>query len=175
MRGHENEVIDLKEIESALNADKSITTVAVVHCETSSGVVHPIHEVGELVRKNAPQAKYFVDAMSSFGAIPIDMKNIDFLVTSANKCIQGVPGFGIVIARKEALLNTKGNCRSLSLDIYEQYLGLEKNGQFRFTPPTHAIIAFKKALELWEAEGGVEGRGKRYDIFCPSLRLTSVD
>ena len=127
--------------------------------------MHPVHEIGELVRKNAPQAKYFVDAMSSFGAIPIDMKNIDFLVTSANKCIQGVPGFGIVIARKEALMNTKGNCRSLSLDIYEQYLGLEKNGQFRFTPPTHAIIAFKKALELWEAEGGVEGRGRRYDNF----------
>jgi len=162
IESNENEYIDLNAIEDALIADKSITNVAVVHCETSTGVIHPIHEVGELVRKHAPQATFFVDAMSSFGAIPIDMTNIDFLVTSANKCIQGVPGFGVVIAQKDALMKCQGNCRSLSLDIVDQYLALEKNGQFRFTPPTHAILAFKKALEEWEAEGGVDGRAKRY-------------
>lgn len=160
--GKEDEMLDLKAVEEALINDQSITNVAMVHCETSSGVIHPIHEVAALVKKHAPNATFLVDAMSSFGVYPIDMTNIDFLVTSANKCIEGVPGFGIVIARKDKLMACRGNCRSLSLDIVEQYIGLEKNGQFRFTPPTHSILAFKKALEIWEAEGGVEGRAKRY-------------
>lgn len=162
VQSKEDVKLDVKAIEEVLISDKAITSVAMVHCETSSGVIHPIEEVGALVRKHAPQATFLVDAMSSFGVFPIDMTNIDFLVTSANKCIEGIPGFGIVIARIEKLLQCKGHCRSLSMDIVEQYLGLEKNGQFRFTPPTHAILAFKKAVELWEAEGGVEGRGNRY-------------
>ncbi|XP_065661699.1 2-aminoethylphosphonate--pyruvate transaminase [Hydra vulgaris] len=158
----EDEKCDLNTIENVLKHDKNITNVAMVHCETTSGVIHPIHEVAQLVRQYNPHATFFVDAMSSFGAIPIDMKNIDFVVTSANKCIEGVPGFGIVVARKERLLECKGRSRSLSLDLYEQYIGLEKTGQFRFTPPTHCILAFKKAVEIWEAEGGVEGRAQRY-------------
>lgn len=162
VENNEDEKVDLKKLEEALKADKTITNVAIVHCETSSGVIHPIHEAAALVRKHAPQATFFVDAMSSFGAIPVDMTNIDFLVTSANKCIEGVPGFGVIIARIDELMKCRGNCRSLSLDIVEQYLALEKNGQFRFTPPTHAILAFKKALECLEQEGGFEGRGKRY-------------
>ena len=162
IRGKEDEKLDVSAVKEALSADPTITNVAMVHCETSSGVIHPIHEVAEVVRKKAPNATFLVDAMSSFGVFPIDMSNIDFLVTSANKCIEGIPGFGIIIARKEKLLQCKGNCRSLSLDIVEQYLGLEKSGQFRFTPPTHAILGFKKAVELWDAEGGVEGRSARY-------------
>jgi len=162
VRGKEDEKLDVSAVEEALITDPTITNVAMVHCETSSGVIHPIHEVASVVRKHAPGATFLVDAMSSFGVFPIDMSNIDFLVTSANKCIEGIPGFGIVIARKEKLLQCKGNCRSLSLDIVEQYLGLEKSGQFRFTPPTHAILGFRKAVELWEAEGGVEGRAGRY-------------
>lgn len=162
VKNDEDKFIDMKAIEEALKADPSITNVAVVHCETSSGVIHPIHEVGVIVRKYAPQATFFVDAMSSFGAVPVDMKNIDFLVTSANKCIEGTPGFGVVIARKSSLFECEGRCRSLSLDLYEQYKGLEANGQFRFTPPIHSILAFKKALECLEVEGGIEGRGRRY-------------
>ena len=162
LRGREEDKLDVQRVEEALLADPTITNVAMVHCETSSGVIHPIHEVAKVVRKHAPHATFLVDAMSSFGVFPVDMTNIDFLVTSANKCIEGIPGFGIVIARKEKLLQCRGNCRSLSLDIVEQYLGLEKNGQFRFTPPTHAILGFKKAVELWETEGGVEGRAQRY-------------
>ena len=101
--------------------------------------------------------------MSSFGGIPLDLNeaNIDFLVSSANKCIEGVPGFSFVIAKKEKLLKCEGWSRSLSLDIVDQYLGLEKTGQFRFTPPTHAILAFKKALNELDAEGGIQGRSKR--------------
>ena len=157
----EDEKVNLDMVEEVLKNDKAITNIALVHCETSSGVIHPIHEVAELVRKHAPKATYFVDAMSSFGAVPVDMSNIDFLVTSANKCLEGVPGFGVVIARIDRLLECKGNCRSLSLDIVEQYLALEKNGQFRFTPPTHAILAFKKALDCLEKEGGFVARGNR--------------
>jgi len=171
IRGKEENKLNVDEVKKALIADPTITNVAMVHCETSSGVIHPIHEVAEVVREHAPQATFLVDAMSSFGVFPIDMSNIDFLVTSANKCIEGIPGFGIVIARKEKLLQCKGNCRSLSLDIVEQYLGLEKNGQFRFTPPTHAILGFKKAVELWEAEGGVEGRSQRYKQNRSILRV----
>jgi len=158
----EESKIDVTAIEEALRSDPSITHVSMVHCETSSGVVHPVEEVAAMVKRVRPDATVFVDAMSSFGGVPMDISNMDFVVTSANKCIQGVPGFGVVVARKDVLMGCKGNCRSLSLDIYEQYVSLEANGQFRFTPPTHAILAFKKALECWEQEGGVEGRSNRY-------------
>lgn len=162
VQNNEDEMVDINAVEEVLKNDKSITNVAMVHCETSSGVIHPIHEVAALVRQHAPQATFFVDAMSSFAAVPVDMTNIDFLVTSANKCIEGTPGFGVIIARKSSLMECKGRSRSLSLDVYEQFIGLEKNGQFRFTPPIHSILAFKKALDCWEEEGGVVGRSSRY-------------
>src|SRR5690606_37699882 len=103
-------------------------------------------------------------AMSSFGAVPIDFNaaHIDYLVSSANKCIEGVPGFGFVLARKDALNSTEHYARSLSLDVYAQWKGLERDGQFRFTPPTHALLAFHQALRELEQEGGVEGRAARY-------------
>jgi 2-aminoethylphosphonate-pyruvate transaminase len=102
--------------------------------------------------------------MSSFGAIPVEMEEagIDYLVSSANKCIEGVPGFSFVIARRTALLASGGSARSLSLDLLAQWQALEKTGQFRFTPPTHALLAFAQALRELEAEGGVPGRNARY-------------
>ena len=153
---------DLKKIASVLKEDSKITHVVVVHCETTSGLMNPIEDIGTLVR--AAGAKYFVDAMSSFGAVPIDLDacNIDYLVSSANKCIEGVPGFSFIIAKISSLLETEGYARSLSLDLFDQYQGLEKNGQFRFTPPTHSLIAFRQALTELELEGGVEGRAARY-------------
>jgi 2-aminoethylphosphonate-pyruvate transaminase len=98
---------------------------------------------------------YLVDAMSSFGAVPMNLADwkIDYLVSSANKCIEGVPGFGFALCRREPFLETKGWSRSLSLDLFDQWEGLEKNGQFRFTPPTHALLAFHQAL-LEPKEGG---------------------
>lgn len=136
--------------------------VAIVHCETSSGVINKVEDVAKLVRNLQPNANVFVDAMSSFGAIPLDFTNIDFLVSSANKCLEGVPGFGYALCRKERLNLCKGNSRSLSLDLYDQVENLDKTSQFRFTPPTHTILAFKQALaEFWK-EGGVEGRANRY-------------
>ncbi|MDZ4857569.1 MAG: 2-aminoethylphosphonate--pyruvate transaminase [Candidatus Hydrogenedentes bacterium] len=152
---------DLEDIRKALKGPR-VDLVAVVHCETTTGIVNPIAEIGVLA--HAAGAGYFVDAMSSFGAIPISFRDahIDFLVSSANKCIEGVPGFGFVIARRDAIAETEGYARSLSLDLFAQWNGLEQTGQFRFTPPTHTLLAFHQALLELEAEGGVEGRGARY-------------
>jgi 2-aminoethylphosphonate-pyruvate transaminase len=154
---------DNNEIEEALITDPLITHVAVVHCETTTGILNPIHEIGNLVKKH--NKIYIVDAMSSFGGIPFDMEEIgiDYLVSSANKCIQGVPGFGFTIARRHLLEQTKGNARSLSLDMYDQWETMEKyNGKWRFTSATHTVRAFAQALEELNAEGGVESRFIRY-------------
>ncbi|MBN1639224.1 MAG: 2-aminoethylphosphonate--pyruvate transaminase [Ignavibacteriales bacterium] len=158
----ENATPNLKEIKKLLSQDKEITDVAVVHCETTTGIINPIKEIGTIV-KNAKR-KYFVDAMSSFGAIPIDVEkcNIDYLVSSSNKCIEGIPGFSFTIAKTSSLKEIKGYARSLSLDLFAQWDGLETNGQFRFTPPTHSLLAFKQALQELKAEGAVIGRAKRY-------------
>lgn len=158
----EDTLPDLKQIQQTLNNDPSITHVEMVHCETTTGIMNPIKEVGEIVAKAG--RKYFVDAMSSFGAVPTDLKacHIDYLVSSANKCIEGVPGFSFVIAKHDSLMQTEGYARSLCFDLYAQWKGLESNGQFRFTPPTHTLLAFHQALLELEAEGGVEGRAARY-------------
>lgn len=159
----EDRLPDLKEIEQTLKREEGlITHVAVVHCETTTGIINPIQQIGALAK--AAGTRYFVDAMSSLGAVPLNTgaAGIDYLVSSANKCIEGVPGFGFVIAKREALLETEGWARSLSLDLLGQWTGLEGNGQFRFTPPTHALLAFHQALIELEAEGGVEGRAARY-------------
>lgn len=158
----ENRVVDLDALRTTLADDEAVTHVAVVHCETTTGIMNPVAEVGEIVR-GADRA-LFVDAMSSFGAIALDLAGIgiDYLVASANKCIEGVPGFGFVIARQETLARSEGCARSLSLDLLAQWRGLDASGQFRFTPPTHVLLAFHQALLDLEAEGGVEGRGRRY-------------
>jgi len=165
----ENQVPELAQIEKALETDTAITNVAVIHCETTTGLMNPVKEIGRMVQQSG--ARYFVDAMSSFGAVPIDLAEwgIDYLVSSANKCIEGVPGFGFALARREALMQTEGNARSLSLDLLSQWEGLEQNGQFRFTPPTHALLAFHQALLELEAEGGVAGRAARYQANCETL------
>jgi len=143
-------------------ASRGITHAAVIHCETTTGIVNPIEEIGAVVERAG--TVYIVDAMSSFGAIPVDLAGarIDFLISSANKCIEGVPGFGFVLARRGRLLEAKGRARTLSLDLHAQWAGFESDGQFRFTPPTHALLAFHQALLELEAEGGVAGRSARY-------------
>lgn len=160
----ENEKVNITTVENVLKQDSSFTLISIVHCETSSGVMNPVVEVGCLIKKYIPDCIYFVDAMSSFGAVPLDMYDgkIDFLVSSANKCLQGIPGFSYVIAHKQKLMQCKGNSRSLSLDLFDQYDNLEKTGQFRFTPPTHCMLAFKQALTEFEEEGGVKARAERY-------------
>lgn len=158
----ENQPPTLGEIEIALAADQDITSVAVVHCETTTGLINPIREIGEIVKSF--DKDYFVDAMSSFGAIPINMAHcgIDYLVSSANKCIEGIPGFGIILASRRTLEKTLGYARTFSLDLSAQLRRLEEDGQFRFTPPTHSLLAFHQALLELDAEGGVKARGDRY-------------
>ncbi len=142
--------------------DPTISHVAAVHCETTTGIINPVKAYGEVARQYA--RTFIVDAMSSFGAYPINMveMSIHYLISSANKCIEGVPGFSFILAHKESLLATRGITRTLSLDLLAQYEGLEADGQFRFTPPTHALLAFHQALVELEAEGGVAGRSSRY-------------
>ena len=154
---------DVAEIERVLREDHSITHIAMVHCETTTGMLNPIAEVAALARQYGKI--YIVDAMSSFGGIPLDVAalNIDFLISSANKCIQGVPGFGFVIARQSELEKCKGRSRSLSLDLYAQWRCMEDNhGKWRFTSPTHTVLAFAQALKELAEEGGVAARHSRY-------------
>jgi len=149
-------------VETALRNNPDVTAIAIVHCETSSGVINPVEDIVKIVRKFKPDCTVLVDAMSSFGAVPLKTDGIDYLVSSANKCIQGVPGFSFILANKEKLLECRQNCTSVSLDLVEQHDGLERNGQFRFTPPTHAMLAFQEALIELAEEGGIESRFKRY-------------
>ncbi|HEY9170973.1 MAG TPA: 2-aminoethylphosphonate--pyruvate transaminase [Verrucomicrobiae bacterium] len=162
LRWPEHQITDPDVVARQLAADPAITHVAVVHSETTTGIINPVEEIGKVVQ--AAGRTFIVDAMSSFGAIPLSLPaaKVDFLVSSANKCIEGVPGFSFVLARREKLEACKGLARTLSLDLFEQWRGLELNGQFRFTPPTHAILAFAQALRELDAEGGVAGRAKRY-------------
>lgn len=152
--------LDAQRLSRLLQTDATITHISMVHCETSTGMLNPLEEIARVVR--AAGRILIVDAMSSFGGIPIDMAEhgIDCLVSSSNKCIEGVPGFAFVIAKKE-LLDT-ATPRTVSLDLPAQWRGLEKNGQFRFTPPTHVMLAFDEALRELEDEGGVSGRNARY-------------
>jgi 2-aminoethylphosphonate-pyruvate transaminase len=153
----------LEHLDAALAADPGITHVAVVHCETTTGMLNPVAEIGRIVKSH--DRLFIVDAMSSFGGIPLDMAALgaDYLVSSANKCIQGVPGFGFVIARRQELAQTEGRARSLSLDLFDQWKTMEKKGgKWRFTSPTHTVRAFSQALQELEAEGGVGVRYLRY-------------
>jgi 2-aminoethylphosphonate-pyruvate transaminase len=160
---------DPQALDRALAADPSITHVAVVHCETTSGILNPLHEVAEVTARHG--RALLIDAMSAFGAIPLDARTFRFdaMVASSNKCLEGSPGMGFCIARTEALQATKGNAPSLSLDLFDQWTAMEANGQWRFTPPTHCILALDQALDEFEAEGGVAGRGGRYRDNCGIL------
>lgn len=160
---HETELITGEVARKALDENPGITHLSMVHSETTTGLLNPIEEVGEVIRNR--NVTFIVDAMSSFGGVSIDMQKtgIDFLVSSANKCIQGVPGFGFVIARKDKLAATKGNARSLSLDMYAQWETMEKGGgKWRFTSPTHVVHAFWQAMQELNEEGGIAARYERY-------------
>ena len=161
--------IEAHEIAAALDGDPHITSVFVVHCETTSGIVNPVDEICSVVKTRG--RAIIVDAMSSFGALPLDMaaSQMDVMVSSANKCIEGVPGFGYVLCRRDLLEASRGCSHSLSLDLHDQWQNMERTGQFRFTPPTHALVAFARALDEHEAEGGVAGRGRalRPQPGCP--------
>lgn len=162
------------EVAQILAEDAAITHVLIIHCETSSGILNPVQEIADAA--HAAGRKVLIDSMSAFGAVPLDVETTNYvaMVSSANKCIEGVPGFGFVIARKDELEAAKGNCHSLSLDVHAQWATMEKTGQWRFTPPTHVVAAFLTALDAHAAEGGVAGRGARYtrnrDVIVDGMR-----
>ncbi len=167
------------EVAAILAEDPAITHVLVIHCETSSGILNPVEEIAEVTR--AAGRKLLIDSMSAFGALPLDPQALGCtaFVSSANKCIEGVPGFGFVVVRKDDLAAAKGNAHSLVLDVYAQWEVMEKTGQWRFTPPTHVVAAFLTALDAHAAEGGVAGRGARYarnrDTLVPAMRALGFE
>ncbi len=149
-------------VEEMLKNDPSITHVAMVHSETTSGILNDIASVAEVVK--AAGKTMIVDAMSSFGGVDIEVGKlgIDFIISSANKCIQGVPGFSFIICNRQKLMESAGKARSLSLDLYDQWKTMEKDGKWRFTSPTHTVLACAKAIEELKEEGGIPARSKRY-------------
>jgi 2-aminoethylphosphonate-pyruvate transaminase len=158
----ETETPDPETLSKILLQNTDVTHVALVHCETTTGILNPLAEISRVVKEHGKI--FIVDAMSSFGGIPLDMADygIDLLISSSNKCIQGIPGFAFVIAKKEELIKCRDNARSLCLDLYDQWKEMDKSGKWRYTSPTHTVRAFYQALDDLEAEGGIPARYARY-------------
>jgi 2-aminoethylphosphonate-pyruvate transaminase len=161
--------ITAADVERALDADPSITHVGLIHCETSAGILNPLPEIAEVVARHG--RSLIVDAMSSFGAIAIDAKKIPFdaLIAASGKCIEGPPGMGFVFVRKTVLEQCAGRSTSLALDLYDQWAYMERTTQWRYTPPTHVVVAVDAALEQYIAAGGQPARYRRYAANCATL------
>ncbi|GJE40996.1 2-aminoethylphosphonate--pyruvate transaminase [Methylobacterium soli] len=156
-------------VDRLLAADRAISHVGLIHCETSTGILNPLEAIAAVVARHG--RALIIDAMSSFGALPIDARQIPFeaLIAASGKCLEGVPGMGFVIARSEALLASAGNTASLALDLRDQHLYMQRTGQWRFTPPTHVVAALHEALLQYEEEGGLPARHARYARNCQVL------
>ena len=165
----EDTPVDPQVVTHLLAADPAITHVALVYCETTAGLLNPVAEIAAAVA--AAGRRLLIDAMSAFGALPVDAGTIPFeaLASSFNKCLEGVPGGTFVICRRDALEAAAGNAHSVALDLHDQWTAMEKTGQWRFTAPTHVLAAFDRALAAHAAEGGVSGRGARYRRNCEVL------
>jgi 2-aminoethylphosphonate-pyruvate transaminase len=158
----ETQTPDPERVSAIIEKNPGITHVALVHCETTTGILNPLAEIASVVRQH--KKTFIVDAMSSLGGIPMDASDaeIDFLISSSNKCIQGAPGFAFVIAKREKLRKCAGNAHSLCLDLYDQWTEMDDSGKWRFTSPTHIVRAFYQALDELEDEGGISARYARY-------------
>jgi 2-aminoethylphosphonate-pyruvate transaminase len=165
----EQEPADPARIDAALRADPAITHVAQVHCETGTGILNPLPEIAATVANHG--RALIIDAMSSYGAIPIDARTLRFdaLIAASGKCLEGVPGMGFVIARRTALEGSAGNTASLALDLLDQWQYMQKTGQWRFTPPTHVVAALRTAIDQYQAQGGLPARLARYTENCAAL------
>jgi 2-aminoethylphosphonate-pyruvate transaminase len=165
----EDTPVNPEEVDAKLENDKSVTHVAVVHCETTSGILNPLSKVADVVARH--NRSLLIDSMSAFGALPVDAREIHFdaLMASSNKCLEGAPGLGFAVIRQSVLEKCEGNSHSLSLDVYDQWKAMEGNGQWRFTPPTHVLAALDVAIAEHRDEGGVAGRGARYADNCRIL------
>ena len=165
----EDAQIRTEDVDRLLTADASITHVALVHCETSTGILNPLHEIAQVVARHGKGL--IVDAMSSFGALEIDARETPFdaVVAASGKCLEGVPGMGFVLLKRSTLERCEGNCHSLAMDLHDQWTYMQKTGQWRFTPPTHVVAALAAALEQYWQEGGLRVRGGRYAENCRQL------
>jgi 2-aminoethylphosphonate-pyruvate transaminase len=165
----EQEPADVARVDAALAADPGITHVAQVHCETGTGILNPLPEIAAAVARHG--RRLIIDAMSSFGAIPIDARSLRFdaLVAASGKCLEGVPGMGFVIARRTALEASAGNSASLAMDLLDQWQYMQKTGQWRFTPPTHVVAALRAAIDQYQTQGGQSARLARYRENCAAL------
>jgi 2-aminoethylphosphonate-pyruvate transaminase len=165
----EQEPADPARIDAALSADPSITHVAQVHCETGTGILNPLPQIAAVVAGHG--RGLIIDAMSSYGAIPIDARSIRFdaLIAASGKCLEGVPGMGFVIARRAALERSAGNSYSLAMDLLDQWQYMQKTGQWRFTPPTHVLAALRAAIDQYQQQGGQCARLARYTENCAAL------
>jgi 2-aminoethylphosphonate-pyruvate transaminase len=157
------------QVSDHLKNDPELSHVAVVHCETTSGILNPINDIARVVAQNG--RLLLIDAMSSFGALPlkVDETPCAAIIASSNKCLEGVPGIGFAIINNDVLSSCAGNATSLSFDLFDQWKNFNETGQWRFTPPTHVLAALNQALIEHEAEGGVYGRGRRYQENCRTL------
>lgn len=165
----EDEPTTAADVDRLLHADSAITHVALIHCETSTGILNPLPQIAEVVKRHGK--RLIIDAMSSFGALPIDAREIPFdaLIAASGKCLEGVPGMGFVFAEKAALAASQGNCHSLAMDLFDQHTYMAKTGQWRFTPPTHVVAALHEALLQYAEEGGLPARHQRYADNCQAL------
>lgn len=165
----EDAPVKAEDIDRQLAADSSITHVALVHCETSTGILNPLQQVADVVAKH--KRGLIVDAMSSFGAIEIDAARTPFdaVIAASGKCLEGPPGMAFVIARRSVLERAEGNSHSLAMDLYDQWVYMQKTTQWRYTPPTHVVAAFDSAIEQYLKEGGRAARGARYAANCRTL------
>jgi 2-aminoethylphosphonate-pyruvate transaminase len=165
----EQEPADPARIDAALTADPDITHVAQVHCETGTGILNPLREIAAVVATH--RRGLIIDAMSSYGAIPIDAATLRFdaLIAASGKCLEGVPGMGFVVARRTALERSAGNSHSLAMDLLDQWQYLNKTGQWRFTPPTHVMAALRAAISQFQGQGAQPARLARYTENCAAL------
>lgn len=165
----EDEPTTAADVDRLLHADSAITHVALIHCETSTGILNPLPQIAQVVKHHGK--RLIIDAMSSFGALPIDAREIPFdaLIAASGKCLEGVPGMGFVFAEKAALAASQGNCHSLAMDLFDQHSYMTKTGQWRFTPPTHVVAALHEALLQYAEEGGLPARHQRYANNCQAL------
>lgn len=165
----EDEAVSADELDALLKQDPSITHVGLIHCETGTGVLNPLQAISDVCARHGKGL--IVDAMSSFGALEIDTRKVQFdaLVAASGKCLEGVPGMGFVFIRKAVLDRCAGNSHSLAMDLHDQHTYMEKTGQWRFTPPTHVMVALVEAVRQYVEEGGQPARLARYTDNCRTL------
>ncbi|WP_409281564.1 2-aminoethylphosphonate--pyruvate transaminase [Pseudomonas defluvii] len=165
----EDEPTTAADVDRLLQADASITHVALIHCETSTGILNPLPDIAQVVANHGK--RLIIDAMSSFGALPIDASEVPFdaLIAASGKCLEGVPGMGFVFANQASLAAAEGNSHSLAMDLHDQHSYMAKTGQWRFTPPTHVVAALHEALLQYNEEGGLPARHQRYASNCKTL------